>query len=46
MTARRILHQQGYLTSYIHNAKYYTLSRIARFDEQVLWAYHDIRVSK
>ena len=38
MTAWRILHQQGYLTSYNHNAKYYTLTRIAQFDEQGLWA--------
>jgi hypothetical protein len=46
MTAWRILHQQGYLTSYNHNAKYYTLARIARFDELGLWAYRDIRFSK
>ena len=46
MTAWRILHQQGYLTSYNHNAKYYTLTRIAQFDEQGLWAYRDIRFSK
>ena len=30
MTAWRILHQQGYLTSYNHNAKYYTLAHIPR----------------
>jgi hypothetical protein len=46
MTAWRILHQQGYLTSYNRNAKYYTLTRIAQFDEQGLWAYRDIRFSK
>ena len=46
MTAWRILQQQGYLTSYNHNAKYYTLARTARFDEQGLWAYRDIRFSK
>ena len=46
MTAWRILRQQGYLTSYNHNAKYYTLARIAQFDEQGLWAYRDIRFSK
>ena len=46
MTAWRILHQQGYLTSYNHNAKYYTLARTARFDQQGLWAYRDIRFSK
>jgi hypothetical protein len=46
MTAWRILRQQGYLTSYNHNAKYHTLSRMAQFDEQGLWAYRDIRFSK
>jgi len=46
MTAWRILHQQGYLTSYNHNAKYYTLARMVQFDEQGLWAYRDIRFSK
>ncbi len=46
MTAWRILRQQGYLTSYNHNAKYYTLARTARFDQQGLWAYRDIRFSK
>ena len=46
MTAWRILRQQGYLTSYNHNAKYYTLRRMAQFDEQGLWAYRDIRFSK
>ena len=46
MTAWRILHQQGYLTSYNHNAKYYTLARIVQFDERGLWVYRDIRFSK
>ncbi len=46
MTAWRILHQQGYLTSYNRNAKYYTLTRIAQFDERGLWFYRDIRFSK
>lgn len=46
MTAWRILRQQGYLTSYNQNAKYYTLRRMAQFDEQGLWAYRDIRFSK
>ena len=46
MTAWRILHRQGYLTSYNHNARYYTLAHIPEFDEQGLWAYRDIRFSK
>jgi hypothetical protein len=39
-------YQQGYLTSYNRNAKYYTLARIAQFNEQGLWFYRDIRLSK
>ncbi len=46
MTAWRLLHHEGYLTSYNHNARYYTLARIPRFDEQGLWAYRGIRFSK
>jgi hypothetical protein len=46
MTAWRILRQQGYLTSYNHNAKYYTLARVPRFDEQGLWVWRDVRFSK
>jgi hypothetical protein len=46
MTAWRILYQQGYFTSYNHNAKYYTLASIPQFDEQGLWACRDIRFSK
>jgi hypothetical protein len=46
MTAWRILHRQGYLTSYNHNAKYYTLASVPQFDEQGLWAWRDVRFSK
>jgi hypothetical protein len=46
MTAWRILRRQGYLTSYNHNAQYYTLARIPTFDDQGLWAYRGIRFSK
>ena len=42
MTAWRILRQQGYLTSYNQNAKYYTLSRMAQFDEQGLFGHSRI----
>lgn len=45
-TAWRILRQQGYLTSFNRNARYYTLARIAKFDERGLWACRDIRFSK
>jgi hypothetical protein len=46
MTVWRILRREGYLTSYSHNARYYTLARIPRFDEQGLWAYRGIRFSR
>lgn len=46
MTAWRILRRQGYLTSYNHNARYYTLARIVQFDPQGLWDYRGVRFSK
>jgi hypothetical protein len=46
MTLWRLLRQIGYLTSYNHNARYYTLATIPRFDDHGLWSYEDIRFSK
>lgn len=46
MTAWRILHRRGCLTSYNHNARYYTLASTPQFDERGLWAYRDVRFSK
>jgi hypothetical protein len=46
MTAWRILSKQGYLTSYNHNARYYTLVRIPQFDPHGLWDYRGIRFSR
>jgi len=46
MTAWRLLHKEGYFTSYNYNAKYYTLATIPQFDDDGLWAYQDIRFSK
>jgi hypothetical protein len=46
MTAWRLLRRQGYLTSYNHNARYYTLARIPQFDEWGLWACRDVRFSQ
>lgn len=46
MTAWRILHKEGYFTSYNYNAKYYTLSAIPQFDDRGLWAYKDVRFSQ
>lgn len=36
----------GYLSSYTHAGRYYTLSNIARFDEQGLWFFHGIGFSR
>ncbi len=46
MTAWRLLRQQGYFTSYNHNARYYTIEGIPRFDRHGLWRYRDVRFSK
>lgn len=46
MTAWRLLRKQGYLTSYNHNARYYTLDGIPQFDEYGLWSYRKICFSK
>jgi hypothetical protein len=46
MTAWRLLRKEGYFTSYNHNAKYYTLASVPRFDDCGLWAYQDVRFSK
>jgi len=46
MTAWRVLHEHGYLSSYNANAKYYTLIDIPDFDQRGLWSYKGIRFSK
>jgi hypothetical protein len=46
MTAWRLLKQHGYLTSYNHNARYYTIDGIPQFDEDGLWTYRKIRFSR
>lgn len=39
MTVFRKLRPLSYLTSYSHGNRYYTLEKIAQFDEQGLWCY-------
>ena len=46
MTAWRLLRKQGYLTSYNHNARYYTINGIPQFDQYGLWSYRRICFSK
>jgi len=45
-TVSRILCEVGYLTSYSHAGRYYTLDRIPRFDDDGLWAYGEILFSE
>jgi len=44
-TVFRKLNELGYLTSYTHNSCYYTLERIARFNDQGLWSYNTVGFS-
>lgn len=46
MTVFRKLTALGYLSSYSHRGKYYTLREIPEFDEQGLWGWHSIRFSR
>ena len=46
MTVFRALKTQGYHTSYNHNAAYYTLAEVPRFDDWGLWAYRNARFSR
>lgn len=45
-TVFRVLSCVGYLTSYSHAGRYYTLRRIPRFDEAGLWAHGESLFSK
>lgn len=45
-TVLRALKRVGYLTSYSHAGRYYTLSRLPRFDAVGLWFHGEIRFSK
>lgn len=45
-TVFRVLSSAGYLTSYSHAGRYYTLRRIPRFDETGLWAHGEALFSK
>ena len=45
ITVYRKLNELGYLTSYTHGSRYYTLEGIPRFSEQGLWSYKSIGFS-
>jgi len=44
-TIFRVLCAVGYLTSYSHAGRYYTLKRIPKFDSRGIWLYRDIGFS-
>ncbi|MBT4195024.1 MAG: hypothetical protein HOE12_11895 [Gammaproteobacteria bacterium] len=45
ITVYRKLSELGYLTSYTHGSRYYTLESIPHFNEQGLWSYQSIGFS-
>lgn len=46
MTVFRKLRAAGYLSSYSHRGKYYTIGSIPKFDQSGLWSYNSVRFSK
>ncbi len=46
LTVFRKLKPMGYLTSYSHRGRYYTLREIARFDDHGLWSQADVWFSR
>jgi len=46
MTVFRKLKQLSYRTSYSHSGRYYTLDKIAQFDDNGLWFCHSVRFSR
>jgi hypothetical protein len=46
ITLFRKLDQLGYRTSYSHRGRFYTLDRIARFDDNGLWSHGSVRFSR
>src|SRR5206468_7845503 len=45
-TIFRVLSAAGYLTSYSHAGRYYTLKRITKFDSHGIWLHHGIGFSQ
>ena len=46
MTVYRTLSELGYISSYSHRGRYYTLTTIPNFDHNGLWSYHSVMFSK
>lgn len=45
MTVHRCLSRLGYMTSYSHRGRFYTLQTIPKFNSQGVWSYHDVKFS-
>jgi len=46
LTVLRKLRQLGYITSYSHSGRYYSLEELAKFDENGLWMFGSARFSR
>jgi hypothetical protein len=46
LTVLRKLRQLGYITSYSHRGRYYSLEKLAKFDENGLWMFGPARFSR
>jgi hypothetical protein len=46
MTVYRALSRLGYISSYSHRGRYYTLAAIPDYDHYGLWSYHSVMFSK
>ncbi|MCP4205896.1 MAG: hypothetical protein GY767_02455, partial [Shimia sp.] len=46
VSVRRLLRQAGYLRSYTHNGKWYTLDSIPAFDRHGIWVHEEIAFSR
>jgi hypothetical protein len=46
LTVFRKLKQLGYIASYTHRGRFYTLTDIPRFDDRGLWSHQAVRFSR
>jgi len=46
MTVHRCLSRLGYITSYSHRGRFYSLQSIPKFNSKGVWAYHDVQFSR
>jgi len=46
ITARRQLHALGYVSSYTHNSRYYSIKSVVKFNHHGIWCYNNICFSK